>query len=1098
MMTLTEDFPRPAPERPAAPVPGQLVTVRGRRWVVADAVPSTIAADRATAGPQHTEHLLTLTSVEDDSYDDTLRVVWEVEAGARVHESAALPSLDGGRGLDDPQTLDAFLDAVRWGALTSADRSLLQAPFRSGIDIETYQLDPLVRALAMPRANLLIADDVGLGKTIEAGLVIQELILRYRARTVLVVCPASLCIQWREQMQDKFGLEFRVLDTALVRALRRERGVRVNPFTHFPRLVVSIDWLKRDRPMRMLREVLPKEFTLPRALDLLVVDEVHSCAPTGRGRYATDSRRTKAVRELAPHCEHRLFLSATPHNGYQESFTALLELLDDQRFARGVQPDPRQLRQVMVRRLKSELRSDFDGRPLFPPRRVVALPVDYAAEERRVHDDLREYARSRVARATAEGDAARMAVDFSLTLLKKRLFSSPAAFARTLAVHVESQRRPPAASARGQRARGPGAGARATSPRVLRDAFEAVDDALDTDQDDDSSYESLSRRALAAAGGSEPALAAAERDLVGRMTAWAERAQHQADSRFEVFLRWLEEVVGPAGGRPGEDTGAGAGADERVIVFTEYRDTLRWLHEQLAARGYDTGGRIAVLHGGLDTEERDQIKKMFLAPPAESPARILLATDAASEGIDLQEQCHRLLHWEIPWNPNRLEQRNGRVDRHGQRADEVLIYHFLGAGFAGAELADAPPGSLEGDLQFLAQAVRKVEQIRTDLGSVGPVIAEQVTEAMLGRRTERLDTSAAEAGAAQRAVLRIQRQLATELDELVAKLHESRTDLGLTPQAVQRVVEVGLRLGRQQPLAPTRLDGFTGELFTVPPLGEEWGRAVAGLAHPRTGRARPVTFDADAARPVDRRRGRQDVVHLHLGHPLVQQCLRLLRAEVWSGSRQAKLSRVTARVVPDGALAEPAVLAHGRLVVTGAAGWRLHEQVITAGGWLREGRFASFGTVREIDQAAAAARGGATPPPAELAERLAVLLPKISPGLVRALERRRDDRQAGIRRMLADNAAREASAAEQTLTELAGAIRSALDEDPHEQLRLFELSQEERQQLDRDVEALRRRLERIPADIETARDAVARRYAEPVARFFPVAVEFLVPRRAAR
>jgi len=1088
VMTLVEDLPRPGPEPAGAPVPGQLVTVRGRRWVVVDAVPSTITADRATAGPQPPEHLLTLTSVEDDSYDDTLRVVWEVEAGARVHETAALPSLDGGRGLDDPQTLDAFLDAVRWGALTSADRSLLQAPFRSGIDIETYQLDPLVRALAMPRANLLIADDVGLGKTIEAGLVIQELILRYRARTVLVVCPASLCIQWREQMQDKFGLEFRILDTELVRTLRRERGVRVNPFTHFPRLVMSIDWLKRDRPMRMLRDVLPPELTLPRAFDLLVVDEVHSCAPTGRGRYATDSLRTKAVRELAPHCEHRLFLSATPHNGYQESFTALLELLDDQRFARGVPPDPRQLRQVMVRRLKTELRSDFDGRPLFPPRRVVALPVEYAAAERRVHQDLQEYAQSRVARAAAEGDAARLAVEFSLVLLKKRLFSSPAAFARTLAVHVESQRgRAPAAAPR-------------TSPRVLRDAFDAVDDALDTDQDDDSSYESLSRRALAAAGGSAPAMTAAERGLVDRMAAWAERARHQADSKFEVFLRWLEEIMGPAAGGAGPDADQ---ADERVIVFTEYRDTLRWLHEQLAARGYDAGGRIAVLHGGLDAEERDQTKKMFLASPAESPTRILLATDAASEGIDLQEQCHRLLHWEIPWNPNRLEQRNGRVDRHGQRAHEVLVYHFVGAGFAdtevaGAEVDGAAPGSLEGDLQFLAQAVRKVEQIRTDLGSVGPVIAEQVTEAMLGRRTERLDTSAAEAGAAQRAVLKIQRQLATELDALVAKLHESRTGLGLTPQAVQRVVEVGLRLGRQQPLAPTRLDGFTGELFTVPPLGDEWGRAVAGLAHPRTGKPRPATFDADAARPLDRRRGRQDVVHLHLGHPLVQQCLRLLRAEVWSGGRQAKLSRVTARVVPDSALAEPAVLAHGRLVVTGAAGWRLHEQVITAGGWLREGRFASFGTVRETDVAVAAARGSTRAVPAEMAERLAAFLPKVSEGLVRALERRRDDRQAGVRRMLRDNAAREADAAGQTLTELAAAIRSALDADPHEQLSLFELSQEERQQLDRDVDALQRRLERIPADIEAARVAVTRRYADPVARFFPVAVEFLIPARAAR
>ncbi|WP_422745601.1 DISARM system SNF2-like helicase DrmD [Micromonospora sp. WMMD754] len=1076
-MSVSSVGSRPTPSRPqdpvttSAPPPGQLVTVRGRRWVVAERVASAITSDRATNGAGTAENLVTLSSIEDDSFDETMSVVWEVESGARAHESSELPTLGEGRTLDDPQTLDAFLDAVRWGALTSADRSLLQAPFRSGIDIQPYQLDPLVRALSMPRANLLIADDVGLGKTIEAGLVIQELILRYRARTVLIVCPASLCIQWQEQMQEKFGLEFRVLDTELVRNLRRERGVRVNPFTHFPRLIMSIDWLKRDRPTRMLREALPKEFRLPRAFDMLVVDEVHSCAPTGQGKYAVDSLRTKAIRELAPHCEHRLFLSATPHNGYLESFTALLELLDDQRFARGVPPDERQLKQIMVRRLKSELTTEFDGRPLFPPRRIVALPVDYTAEERQVHEDLRAYTDSRVRRIDAEGEAAGVAVEFSLTTLKKRLFSSPAAFARTLATHIASMEN--------------GRPAKEKLPRtsVLRDAFAAVEDALDTGADDDSSYENLSRRALVAAGDAEPTLTDADRELLDRMRVWAERAKHQADSKLDLFLSWLEGISGPD-------------RDERVIVFTEYRDTLRWLQEQLEAHGYGVDNRIEVLHGGLDTRERDRIKKDFLA--ADSPIRILLATDAASEGIDLQERCHRLVHWEIPWNPNRLEQRNGRIDRHGQQADEVLIHHFVGAGYTEGATIDVLPGSLDGDLHFLAQAVRKVEQIRTDLGSVGPVIADQVTEAMLGRRRTGLDTSTAERDAAKRAVLAVERQLAAELGKLVGKLHESRAGLRLHPAAVRRVVEVGLRLGRQQPLQPTATPGFEGEFFTVPPLADDWAWAVAGIVHPRTGRARPVTFDDAAAKPTDQRHSRQDVVHLHLGHPLVQQCLRLLRAEVWSGGREAKLSRVTARVVPDDALAEPAVLAHGRLVVTGGAGTRLHEQIITAGGWLRQGRFASFATVRETEQAVAVARDSTTPCDPEFAERLAELLPKVSKALIKALERRRDERQGGIERMLEANAEQEARAAEETLRELSAAIRKALQDTPHEQLALFDLSSDERMQLHRDREALRDRLDRVPDDIAQAREAVRRRYADPTPRFFPVAVEFLIPRRATR
>ncbi len=278
-------------------------------------------------------------------------------------------------GFDSPQRLDTFLNAVRWGAASSADVKAIQAPFRSGIDLEDYQLDPVARAIQMPRANLLIADDVGLGKTIEAGLVAQELLIRHRARRILIVCPASLQVQWHDQMRDKFGLEFRIVDSKSLSELRHERGIHVNPWTHFPRLITSIDFLKRERPLRLMSEALPAEgeSLYPRKFDLLILDEAHNVAPSGRGKYATDSQRTLAIRRLVPHFEHKLFLSATPHNGYRESFSALLELLDNQRFARGVEPDPEQLHAVMVRRLKSELPPRWDGSPLFPKREITAL-----------------------------------------------------------------------------------------------------------------------------------------------------------------------------------------------------------------------------------------------------------------------------------------------------------------------------------------------------------------------------------------------------------------------------------------------------------------------------------------------------------------------------------------------------------------------------------------------------------------------------------------------------------------------------------------------------------------------------------------------------
>ncbi len=233
---------------------------------------STLEPD-PVADDSYPQHLVDLTSVEDDGLGEQLTVIWEIELDARVllHETFPTPV---GKGFDPPDRLAAFLDAVPWGAITSADSRALQAPFRSGIIIEDYQLDPVVRALSMPRVNLLVADDVGLGKTIEAGLVALEMILRHRARSVIVVCPASLCIKWQQEMASKFGLEFRIVDAELVRNLRRDRGLAANPWQHYPRLIVSIDWLKRPRPMSLFREVLhPDSRTYPRSGSLDVMGE---------------------------------------------------------------------------------------------------------------------------------------------------------------------------------------------------------------------------------------------------------------------------------------------------------------------------------------------------------------------------------------------------------------------------------------------------------------------------------------------------------------------------------------------------------------------------------------------------------------------------------------------------------------------------------------------------------------------------------------------------------------------------------------------------------------------------------------------------------
>ncbi len=1044
-----------APIEAAIPEVGQLVRVRDRHWVVTNIQASNQPLDALAEADVRPFHLVELSSVEDDAFGDDLTVFWEVEPGVLVLPKATLPRPEPGR-FDNPARLDAFLDAVRWGAIASADSRALQAPFRSGITIEDYQLDPVVRALQMPRVNLLIADDVGLGKTIEAGLVIQELLLRHRARTVLVVCPASLCIKWQSEMRDRFGLDFRIAQTESVKELRRDRGIGANIWTHFPRLIVSIDWLKRTRAMALLDEVLPHDSTLfPRKFDLLVVDEVHQCAPAGRGAYATDSDRTKAIKKIAPHFEHRLFLSATPHNGYTESFTALLEMLDPQRFARGVKPSEEAKARAVVRRLKATLRKELppreDGTPRFPERRLIPLEVRYPDSERRIHEVLKAYTESR--RREARATTSHTATEFVTLLLKKRLFSSPKAFNETLHEHLRTLRRTqPAAS---------------VTERQLRVEFER----LEEDVDQEESLAEATGDALALAARASERLTSDQEALLKQMLDWAEREQHRPDAKTAVLLDWLARIC-----RPG-----GTWNDERVIVFTEYRDTQIWLQGLFAQHGLG-GERVALLYGGMDSVQRERIKAEFQAPPTRTPVRILLATDAASEGIDLQLHCHRLVHVEIPFSPSRMEQRNGRIDRHGQEAPVVEIYHFVGSGFERAE-----PGSMEADLDFLGRIARKVETIRDDLGAAGPVLAQQVEEAMLGRRQAIDETQLTKAkDRASRTALRIERNLRQEIQALREQLDESIEELHVTPQAVERVVSIGLELARQPRLRPIGKPGC----YAVPALSTSWALAKLGLFDPISNVERPITFD-HAVAAKDR-----DVVLAHLGHRLVTQATRLLRAEIWKTGGEKALSRFSARIVADRALDELAIIAHARLVVTGKDGHRLHEEVIAAGGRVRNGRFGRM-NVGEIKAAIAAGTDDEPGPAVESVIR--TQWDTVEDPLYRALEARAEDITTSLDRKLAERANSEASAIETVLTELDRDIRAQLKQLENEApLIVASLTQEERGQFDRDVEALKRRLGEIPEEVKREQEAIRRRFGAPQFRLFPAAVTCLVPARLAQ
>ena len=1064
---LADRGPLELPER------GQLVRVRDRHWVVVELVASTQRSDGAAAG-MRPNHLVILSSVDDDGLSDELRVFWELEGDARVLAQATLPEPNRNQ-LDNPERLAAFLDAVRWGAVASADGKALQAPFRSGITIEDYQLDPVVRALDMPRVNLLVADDVGLGKTIEAGLVVQEMLLRHRARTVLVLCPPALRYKWRREMLEKFGLTFEVIDSDKIRELRRRRGVGADPFRHYPRAIISFDWLKDGRPLEMLRATLPTSpNAYPRRFDLLIVDEVHQCAPSGHGVYATDSKRTKLLALLSSHVEHRLFLSATPHNGYESSYSALLEMLDPQRFQRGVVPDPAALRRAVVRRMKSEIDADLgpkaDGSVRFPRRDVIALAVAYGEAERAAHADLAAYAnlrRSRVRNRNDRTSAASEACDLMLLLLKKRMFSSPAAFAATLDAHVRSLAKPRPE--------------RQPDRDAVRAAFdETYDDfALDDDLDD------ATEEALNVAARASNALAPDESALVEQLQKWSARAANRSDAKAAILIAKLR--VWCLRERPSAKP---AWTNERVIIFTEYRATQRWLHRILVDAGLagEGGERLALMYGGMPDDDRERLVAEFGADPALRPVRILLATDTASEGIDLQRHCRLMIHAEIPFNPNRLEQRNGRIDRHGQPSPSVEIYHFVGAS------VDQVPGSLDGDLEFLSRAARKVEQIRTDLGAAGVVLAREVENAMLGLPAD-IDRPSAKS-TSRAAVRRLDRELRERIDELKGRIDLSIEELGISPAALARAVGLGLELGRQAPLRRIELPASgraaACEAFEVPELTRSWASAAADLYDDIRDRRLPITFDSRV------REQRDDVVHAHLGHPLVLQSLRLLRAEMWSPASDARLSRVSGALVANDDLDEPTLVVHARLVVAGIDGMRLHEELFATSGRLASTGFLRY-NVGETRRATQAKRIGSIPRHHHVA--LVDLWPRVASAVSAAVDARMHEREESLKRLFRERGEGEAQALRTVLADLRVSIERELDRVERgeaEQLRLFDSARDiERRQFTRDVDALRARIAEIPDEADREAERLVRRYEAPRAIVFPAAIELLVPRRLA-
>ena len=564
------------------------------------------------------------------------------------------------------------------------------------------------------------------------------------------------------------------------------------------------------------------------------------------------------------------------------------------------------------------------------------------------------------------------------------------------------------------------------------------------------------------------------------------------DAKARELITYLRAVCCPDGKH---------WTNERVVVFTEYRDTQSWLVKLLAQEGLG-GERVAVLHGGISGDDREQLRLGFQAAPTEHPVRILIATDAASEGIDLQNHCHRLINYDIPFNPNKLEQRVGRIDRYGQR-NSPEVRHFVGVGWEKAA------NSYEADLEFLSRIAVKVTQMEEDLGPVNAVLADAVQRRMAGDlpHINNFDFArVAPKSRRGRGTVRADPNVGEQVARLRKTVDATIASLGITPSNIERVVRTALSLARQQDLAPVRDDKDPGTtLFEVPPLTGSWVRATDGLwerlrRKDQPPRQRPITFDQQVAR------GRDDVVLAHLAHPLVELSTQLLRAAIWD--RETSLRRVTAVVSDDPGLETTLLGVYARFVLVGADGVRLHEEVLYAGGWLRERGFARLSTLSTLGSLLERALTSGVPASPTVWHRVVERWPEARDHLLRVVEARAETRHGKLQNALAKREEAERRRVVSNAEQFAFALRAALDDDPFGDesdgqlvlrddagIKITEMR--ELEQLQRDRRSWKAKLDELDHRTEEELKAIGHRYAGVRSHLFPVAVVVVVPKREA-
>lgn len=507
----------------------------------------------------------------------------------------------------------------------------MMAVHSSNVEPLPHQITAVYESL-LPRQPLryVLADDPGAGKTIMAGLYIRELIMRADSHRILIVAPGSLVEQWRDELYEKFGLEFHIYSSLL-----EQTSPSGNPFEDFPRLIVRLDQLSRN-------EELQDKLCAP-GWDLAVFDEAHKLAAHYFGSKLEKTGRFRFAEKLGAHSRHLLLMTATPHSGKEEDFQLFLSLLDSDRFYGKFRDGVHKVdaSDLMRRMVKEEL-VKFDGTPLFPERRAYTVNYELSKIESALYEAVTDYVKEEMGKADQLKGPRKGSIGFALTALQRRLASSPEAIFQSLKrrrERLESRLRDEKLGIKGKQA--------------LAETLVGI-----PEDDDDLTAEEQE---------------GLEETLIDEATAAKSVAELEAEI---IILKGLEAqakvVVASGQDRKWDELSQilqnnpemrdAAGRQRKLIIFSEHRDTLNYLHGKIAGV-LGNPDAIITIHGGTHRDERRRLQAQFRSDPE---VRVLVATDAAGEGVNLQN-ANLMVNYDLPWNPNRLEQRFGRIHRIGQR-----------------------------------------------------------------------------------------------------------------------------------------------------------------------------------------------------------------------------------------------------------------------------------------------------------------------------------------------------------------------------------------------------------------------------------------------